>query len=691
MMQEVTDPELLKQLESGGTEVTDPALLERLNVAATEANAAPPSNPYSALSTMGRVATNAGAGMVDLAGGAINAVAGLAEKAGIATPTEPTTIEVSPGVTRTFNGRVPSLAEGLRSTVGIPELPPDASNTRRLAEAGLTGLVTGGRSILDAFRSAPTAGQAALDVAKTVGRTAVLPTVGAETGGRVGQAVGGDEGRFIGSVAGGAAAGSLPRLATRGIEEYYGKQARPDAADIAARAAQEGVTPTAGMLGNEKIQSAERQMAGQRGSSGVISDARERALVQMREAADRAATNRGAVDPSPTPGTIGQTIVDTADQTGQNLRQRSSDVQQAMYDRIGNAPVNVAQTYAALRSQIASTDPITARPMQARLDALEQMMPRDRNGTVVVGPAGEINVPLGAFKDWRSGLGRQSQTLEAVPSGHLDQIYGPATSAMRETAISQGVSPAEFDMTQGVTRGLIGSGGPVNYFEKISGKEGTSGGQVGGMTPEGAFSHVIKGGEQNPQRLQQFEQHADPRAMAQIAGDTIRQRTQSTLGAGGSGGTGAPVEGVRGGGAAGARNFANWWENMTPEARRILGGNQQPTMENLAELAGAFNYPTRQTGLTRAVGGQTEGLATRIVGSEVLANIAQHIGLPAYVGRGLGMFGLIPAARNLHARAMESDAARRGMTGQRTPITPNISDLIAALNAANVVSRRPQQ
>jgi hypothetical protein len=671
---------------SGQPDQKQPEPWELYAPAASEA--APSRDPYSTLSTVGRVATNAGAGMVDLSGGAINAVAGLAEKAGIATPTEPTTVEVSPGVTRTFNGRVPSLAEGLRSTMGIPELPPEASNARRLAEAGMTGLVTGGRSILDAVRSAPSAGQAAIDVAKAAGRTAVLPTAGAEVGSRIGEKVGGDEGRFFGSVIGGAAAGNLPRLATRGMEQYYGAQARPDAADIAARAAQEGVTPTAGMLGNEKIQSAERQMAGARGSSGVISDARERALVQMREAADRAASNRGATDPSPTPGTIGQTIVDTADQTGQNLRQRSSDVQQAMYDRVGNAPVNVAQTYAALRSQIGSTDPITARPMQARLDALEQMMPRDKTGRVVIGPGGEINVPLGAFKDWRGGLGRQSQTLEAVPGGHLDQIYGPATDAMREAAISQGVSPAEFDMTQGVTRGLIGSGGPVNYFEKISGKEGTSGGQVGGMTPEGAFSHVVKGGEQNPQRLQQFEQHADPKAVAQIAGDTLRQRAQSTLGAGGSGGTGAPVEGIRGGGAAGARNFANWWENMTPEARRILGGNQQPTMENLAELAGAFNYPTRQTGLTRAVGGQTEGLGARIVGSEVLANIAQHMGLPSYVGRGLGMFGVIPASRYLHARAMESDTARRGMTGQRTPVAPNMDDLIAALNAANVVSQR---
>lgn len=594
---------------------------------------------------------------------------------------------------------LPTAAPAVRQATGTPEMGTNAGFGQKVLETAIPVAATGGaQAVARGVKAAPSLASAAYDAVMNTGRNIIAPSVGATVGGDVGSKVDvalggtGEKGGFIGGAIGGVAPSTVPRLATRAVENYYGTQARGDAPQIAEAAARQGVTPTAGMLGNEIIQGTENRASGQRGGTAVI-NARERALVQMREAADRAAAARGSTDPQPTPGTIGQSVVDTADQTAQNLRQRSSDVQQSMYDRIGNAPVNIAQTYAALRSEIASTDSITARPMQARLAALEDMMPRDRNGTVVVGPGGEINVPLGAFKDWRGGLGKQTQTLEAVPGGHLDKIYGPATDAMRETAISEGVSPAEFDMTQGVTRGLIGSGGPVNYFEKISGKEGTSGGQVGGMSPEGAFSHVVKGGEQTPQRLQQFEQHADPAALSQIAGDTLRLRAQTSLGSGGTGGTGAPVEGVRGGGAAGARNFANWWANMTPEARRILGGNVQPSMEDLHRLASAYNYPTRQTGLNRAIGGQSEGLATRIVGADALGSLFQSVGLPNWLGKGVGMYGLIPGVRSIRSHLLESDAARRGFTGERSPVAPNMSELIAAINAANVASQRrqPQQ
>jgi len=443
------------------------------------------------------------------------------------------------------------------------------------------------------------------------------------------------------------------------------------------------------MLGNEKIQDTERTISG-RGTGFLPNptvNARERTLVQMRERADQAAAGRGAQHPSPTSGTIGENVLSTAEQAAQDLRGQSSAVQQGMYDRIGNAPVDVAGTYAALRSEIASTDAITARPMVARLDALEQMMPRDRNGQVIIGQNGQILVPINAFKDWTGGLGKQTQTLEAVPGRHLDQIYGPARDAMRETALAEGVQPHEFDITQGVTRSLTGSGGPVKYFEKIAGKEGTAG-RVGGMPPERAFNRVVD--EQNPEGLRRLEQHA-PQALDRIAGDTLRLRAQETLGQGGTGGSGAPIEGIRGGGAAGARKFANWWDNMSPEAQRILGGNQQGTMTDLSQLSGAFNYPTRQTGLTRSIGGQATGLAGRFALAKILGDAAKALGLPQAVGWGAGVYGAAPLANYVHGKMLQSGAARRGLSGDYTPQpAPTIADLLAQLIAASDATRRPQ-
>lgn len=705
----ITDPDLLKRLEAASAAgaaqatnvVTDPALLERLKVASTEQAAPPersvfgraatalgapdpnaPADPYSTGSTIGRIATGVVGGIPDLAIKVQNAGLNPFDMAGA----------FADKVVKKFGGetpaptRIPEVTPLLRQATGTPELPADASAPRRFLEGAATVAATGGaQGVGRAIAAAPSAAGAILPAAGAAARNIVAPVVGSEVGGRVGEKIGGEKGAVLGSVLGGLA-GNVPSPVSA-VERYYGRQARPDAAAIAATAERQGVTPTAGMLGNENIQDLEKSISGRGTSflSNPVVNARERALVQMREQADQAATSRGAVELSPTKGTIGENVLSTAEQTAQNLREQSSTAQQGMFDRVGHdAPVNVGPVYSTLRAEIARTDPITARPMQTRLDALEQMMPRDRTGQVVISQGGQVNVPYGIFKDWRSGLGRNTQTLESVPAGHLDQIYGSATDAMREAAVSQGVHPAEFDATQGITRSLTGSGGPVKYFEGIAGKEGTAG-RVGAKTPESAFNRVVD--EQNPQGLQRLEQHA-PQDLNRIAGDTLRMRTQETLGQGGTGGTGAPIEGIRGGGARGAANFANWWQSMSPEAQRILGGNQAPTMQDLSQLSGAFNYPTRQTGLTRSVGGQVVGVGGRMAMANLIGDAARALGLPKAIGAAAGWYGVGPLVNYLHGRLLESGMARRGMSGQPTPATPTtIADLLAQLTAAGTANR----
>ena len=592
--------------------------------------------------------------------------------------------------TTTPTAKIPEITPLLRQATGTPELPEDASTARHFLEGAAQVAGSGGaRGVGLAIQGAPTATAAILPAAGAVGRNIVAPIVGSTVGANVGEAIGGEKGQVIGSVVGGMA-GNMPSPSGM-VERYYGRQARPDAANIAAAAERQGITPTAGMLGNERIQDLERSIAGR--STGPLPNpvvnARERTLVQMREAADRAAAARGGTHPAPTAGTIGENVLSTAEQTAQNLRGQSSAVQGGLMGRIGpDAPVNVAGTYAALQEQIGRTSPDVATPMRARLSALEEMMPRDQAGRVITGPNGEINIPYQRIKDWRSNLGRGTQTQEPVRAGHLDQIYGPITDAMRETAISQGVHPAEFDAAMGVTRSLTGSGGPVRALEKIAGKEGTAG-RVGAMPPERAFNRVVD--EQNPAGLQLLEQHA-PGALDRIAGDTLRMRSQETLGQGGTGGTGAPIEGVRGGGARGAANFANWWGTMAPESQRILGGNQRPAMEDVSQSATAFNYPTRQTGLTRALGGQSAGLATRFGAAGILGEGARAIGLPKALGWAAGMYGVAPALNSIHGAILQSGAARRGMSGRYTPTrSPSIADLLSQLTAAASANRRNDQ
>jgi hypothetical protein len=638
-------------------------------------------DPYSARSTIGRVATGIVGGIPDLAIKFQNAGLNPLDYIGKG-------VDYVLG-TETPTAKLPEITPLLRQATGTPELPEDASTARGFLEGAAQVAGSGGaRAVGTAIQNAPTAAAAVLPAAQAAGRYVAAPVIGSTIGANVGEAIGGEKGQLIGSVIGGGLPSVKPSLM---VERYYGRHARPDAPNIAAAAERQGIEPTAGMLGNERIQDLERSIAGR--STGPLPNpvinARERTLVQMREAADQAATARGAQHPSPTPGTIGENVLTTAEQTVEGLRGQSSAAQGGLLSRVGpDAPVNVAGTYAALQAEIARTSPDVAAPMNARLSALEQMMPRDQAGRVITGPNGEINIPYERMKDWRGNLGKNTQTQQGISSGHLKQIYGPITDAMREAAVRRGVPAADFDAVMGVTRELTGSGGPVKYFEGIAGKEGTAG-RVGGLPPERAFNRVVD--EQNPAGLQRLEQHA-PGALDRIAGDTLRLRSQETLGQGGTGGTGAPIEGIRGGGAAGARRFANWWDTMSPEAQRILGGNQAPAMADISQAAGAYNYPTRQTGLTRAMGGQASGLATRFGAAGILGEGARAIGLPKALGWAAGMYGVAPALNSIHGAILQSGAARRGLSGRYSAHpTPSIADVLSQLTAAASANRRNDQ
>jgi len=579
-MPTVTDPDLLKQLESGGGgAVTDPELIKQLE-AQPEPSSAPPAlpfmsrdDPYSARSTIGRIASDIVTGLPDLAIKIQNAglnpftlPARVADRfLGIERPQTP----------------IPEIGPYVRSAIGVPDLPEDASTMRRLAEGA--GTVVG------------SVGTGAPAASRSIVRDVVQPLVLSNVGGAAGGAVGGDTGALMGSIAGGLYPSARAQMASRG--------ARPDAAEIAAAAERQNVTPTAGMLGNEGVQAQERNLSGRTGATGVISNARTQALEQMREAVGRAIEQRQAL-PALTPETAD--IHGTATAARAAGTDVSSAAQQRLMDRVGpTSQVETGPVLAEMERIRGTTDPGSYAPIEARVEHLRQMLPRDPQGNVT-----GSTVDYQRFKDWRSGLGRRMQNLDAIPSRFSGGIYDTATGAMRDTATAAGVHPQEFTLAQDITR--------------------------------------------NQMRAGEIQDRVD-----RTLGDTMAN-------------------------AAGPRNFARWWTNLTPEEQARLGGAQAPALADVARLAQSYNYPTAQTGLTRAVGGQLGDLSSRAIGA-ALGSLLGKTGLPGgyQIGAAAGAAGMSPI-NWLRARMLEGGKVRAMAAGPR-PMT--MDDLIGAMQAANIGSR----
>jgi hypothetical protein len=136
--------------------------------------------------------------------------------------------------------------------------------------------------------------------------------------------------------------------------------------------------------------------------------------------------------------------------------------------------------------------------------------------------------------------------------------------------------------------------------------------------------------------------------------------------------------------AAGPRQFGRWWASLTPEEQASLAGSQNSAIADVVRLSRAYNYPTSQTGLTRAFGGQLADVGSRAIGG-ALGSLLSNTGIPGagQVGAAIGTAGMTPI-NWLRARALEGNRAS-AMAGGARPVT--IDDLIAALQAANIGAR----
>jgi hypothetical protein len=632
------------------------ALADRVSSAFAPAS----SDPGGPLATAGRVITGAATGIPDIAIAIGNAGVRASGGGGFGMAgAEPGSVKEAPYVGPMVN-----------KAVGVPELPPDASTTRRLLEGGGSALLGGGASsILRAAGAAPTAAEAIMPAISALTRSTVAPTVGSHWGGQAGSyladKVGLDKetGALIGSIMGGHA-GKVADLPASYVDWRFRGQGRDNAAEIAAQAQRQGVTPNAAMLGNDAIQMRERTLANRGGFAGNFTVGRRNdARDQIANAWDRMAEARGSTDATPQPGTIGYTVADVSRQGAADLAARSSRGQEQLQTRIGpRTDTDVSGILAAMEQIRQRTDPGTAAPIDARTDTLRQMLPRDPEGNVI-----STNVPYERVKDWRTALRERSQNYDPVPGRYAGQIYDATTGAMRDAGASQGVPPGYFDTVQGRTRAAMGEGGPHEQLTKIAESE-----------PSSAYSY-LKGGEQNPERLRLLQNTGNP-AMDSVFGDYLRMIGNNTIN------TGA---------APGPRQLATRVERMPPEALDVIGGPQRQNITDIAGLARAIDIPPSGNGLGRVVGGITRGVPGTLTAGELGAEAGRHTGIPGgtMAGRVAG-YSLGPALRYLQARILQSDTARNALAGGARPpgSSMNVSDLVAAIDAANAAAsqyRRP--
>lgn len=579
-------------------------------------------NPYGVYSTIGRIGTSAAAGVVDLAGAAVNKVADLQDAAA------KTGVGQFLGFQDTGGQRIPSLAAGIRSKIGVEELPEDAPTGRKVLETLGTAAVGGAAGAAARAGTGAERLAAAQQFISSPIRNVALPTAGAyggaAAGGAVGEAVGGETGRGVGELIGGVGGGMAPAAATplagRIAQQYYGnKYAAPNAAEMAAAARAENTPTTFGMLANPQGKILERSYI----DTPAVTGQRGEAMAGIRGAAERMVEARGAL-PAPTPATADYVAAAQNAQPGA----RGAAAEQLLLDRIGaNAPTNVLPVYRTWANQL-GTDATAAETVTPRLTPLFRTIPTDAQGRQVVtfppaptspvpnlpppayGPPSPVPVVRDLFNraemptaysqvaGARSRLGQDLPNAPRLVGKVKDEIYGAMSDSMRQAAERRGVPAEAFDTAHAIYRNEARAGKLGDLVRSTIAED----------------------------KAPAFRQFADKV-------EAMDARTRDRLS-----------------GAAPARGPQN---------------DVSAQLERTRLLSRGIDYPTSQGGLQRSM-------------ASVIAQRAPRIVRP-----------LVKMAQNAKGALLESDVVRRGMAGERQSVRPRMTrdELAAALLAAQNATR----
>lgn len=610
-------------------------------------------DPNSFRNVVGRIASDAVMGLPDLAIAASNAISKPGDY-------------VAEWITgnKPASRDLPTLAPQLRKEWNVAELSEDAPYWQRIAEGAGSGLPYGvlgaGRAALaggatGGLRGGATAG------ARELVRNTVVPTVTSDIGAQAGGAVGGPTGALIGGVLGGAAPSARP-VAESVVQSRYTGRGKPNAPDIAAAAERLGIEPTAGALGGPEIQARERNYVGNY-PQGRTAQLQEQQRGRMIDVGEDIGAQRGGTGAST--AAIGDDIAAAvADRVLQD-RTYSSAQQENLQRTVGDAtqiPITDIVTTAVPMMTSPRFSVPQRQAIQYRLEQhLYPLINRRPDGTPILDAQGNATVPYGALKAFRTDLGR---SYEQGRYPRAQELYGPTTEAMRVGATRAGVPRNQFDQVQAYTHGVEGAGGLAERLAPFD-KE-----------PGAVYNYALEGGLRNPERVQTFaaETAGDPR-QGNVFGSYLQQKVGETLGART---------------AQGPNKFAQFVEGADPRALATIAGPQAPRLQDLATLARGVNTPTSTSGLTRAVGGVANTLGGKFLGSEAIGQAAGAID-PSLAAPARAAGWLIkPALDAINQRIMQSQAAKRGLTGAPMPQQGmTMEDLVRVLNAISQSQQPP--
>jgi hypothetical protein len=569
------------------------------------------------------------------------------------------------------------------NAVGAEPLPADASTIRQLLEGGASALLGGGASaIARGVAAAPNALAAVRAALTRLGTTTVAPTVGSHYGADIGEKVGRTAGvdpetsALFGAILGGGGASAAGQAPRSYIDWKYRGMGRPEAPQIAQAARVEGVQLPASALGNDTIRMRENANANRFGASTFTQNRRMNARDQTGAAWDDMADARGSVNPTPAPADIGAAVGDIARTNADDLRTRVAAPQEALAQTVGPGAVADWQPVLdALRQAAGQTDPITARPLETRANAIEARFPRDPVTGAILDTSGTYN----QLRDFRSGTRIAGEGMDPIPSRYAGDVEAAATREMRGTAVNQGVPPAVFDRTQERYAAAMGEGGPHEQLTGVAERAGTN---------AASGYNYLKQGEQDPTRLRMLEATSQPVArgqgpspLDQTFGAYLRLLGNQTIN--------SPNQG-----APGPRQLATRVRGIADESLDVIAGPQRDRVDRLALIAQALNQPTRHGGLGQTMGNLSQGVVGGLTAGEVGGQIGSAVsavtGVPGgnTAGRIAG-YSLGPIRRAIGGRMMQSPTALNALEGQPFQRDYTIADLAAAITAASAAASGP--
>jgi hypothetical protein len=265
-----------------------------------------------------------------------------------------------------------------------------------------------------------------------------------------------------------------------------------------------------------------------------------------------------------------------------------------------------------------------------------------------------------------------SEGVGGVPGRYAGQVEDAHTNFMRDAAVNGGVPPSVFDRIQQFTarmkgtNDITGEQGPIPRLEALN--------QQVTRNPETGYN-FLKRGEQNPENLSLLQQTRQP-DVSTLFGDYLRRLGNETIN--------NPNQG-----APGPRQLATRVENMNAQSRPLLFGPQEQRANDIAMLARALNAPTRQGGLGQTMGNINAGIPGTLTAGEIGASIGRATGTPggATAGRAIG-YGIGPLRRAIGGRLMQGDTAMNALAGGPRQGNYQISDLVAAINAASIPQKQ---